>query len=216
MKLLRERLLPAAVLLLGLVLLGLTLGGMFLGGMLLASCNFEAKPDWDAFDAATEGILQVRTCYPGPDESQVVEYFAIADGERLKPCDPFVADDMTIYYVPHQCFESYIDRDKNMVLNRLNYVAVTDEEGTRLETPPIAQDIFEQVAHLEHDLFGIKLFALEDEWFVYVELNVNWWLPCDLYYYNATEKKLVELVEFNNKEVQGLHILSRDRLHGLQ
>ena len=55
--------------------------------------------------------------------------YLLASKRRIHSCDPFTADEATVYYVPSECFDAYIDRAQNKVLNRLVSVAVTDENG---------------------------------------------------------------------------------------
>ena len=61
-------------------------------------------------------------------------------------------------------------------------------------------DIFKKIALLEHDLLTVRIFDISGEYFVYVELNVNLWTPCSLYYYNQDSRELIQLFEFSNKE----------------
>ena len=51
--------------------------------------------------------------------ADTLHYYNIGTGRVKQACDPFEADNMTVYTVDHSGLESYIDRDKNKVLNRL-------------------------------------------------------------------------------------------------
>lgn len=121
-----------------------------------------------------------------------------------------------LYYVPSECFDAYIDRAQNKVLNRLVSVAVTDGNGTPLEAPAVLPDIFAQIATLEHTLFDIRILDVSSEYFVFLKLNVNLHTPCELYYYNQQIGKLIELYSFNDRELLGLHVMSVERLKGLE
>ena len=57
---------------------------------------------------------------------------------------------------------------------------------------------------------------IDGEYFVYVEFNVNLWSPNSIYYYNQPSDKLIELYTFNAEDVQGIHILSPEKLHELR
>lgn len=180
--------------------------------LLLFVWNWSSKPEYDQFEIGTEGIIQVQTRMgSGADRLQS---FAVADRHRLMPCDPFPVDEATIYQVPYGCFKSYIDNNK--VLNRLVRVEIRDEAGQPCGQFPIMDDIFQQIATLEHDLFVVRIYDVSGEYFVYVELNVNWWDPCDLYYYDQERHELIQLYELAEKETVGIHIVSTDRLHQLQ
>lgn len=56
----------------------------------------------------------------------------------------------------------------------------------------------------------MKIFKLDDEYFVYAELNVNLWYPCTLYYYNQEISELIELYKFDDEEITGIKIHSLD------
>lgn len=176
---------------------------------------YKGQSQYAQFDLASEGLIQASVTKEEPDKTTGIQYLAVADGPRLMTCDPFEADAMTVYYVPMDCFESYIDREANKVLNRLVYIEIQDEEGNRCNSSPVIDDIFHQIALLEHDLFTLKIYDVSGEYFVYVELNVNWWLPCSLYYYNQIRGELIPLYTLSDQETTGVHVLSTDRLHDL-
>ena len=71
-------------------------------------------------------MIQVCTqpAYGHDDKTADAENYAIADQQRFMPCDSFAADEATVYQVPNDCFESYID---GKVLNRLVRVKIKDE-----------------------------------------------------------------------------------------
>ena len=183
--------------------------------MLLLWDWYKGQSQYAQFDLASEGLIQASVTKEEPDKTTDLQYLAVADGSRLMPCDPFEADAMTVYDIPMGCFESYIDSEANKVLNRLVYIEIQDEEGNRCNSSPVIDDIFHQIALLEHDLFTLKIYDVSGEYFVYVELNVNWWLPCSLYYYNQIRGELIPLYTLSDQETTGVHVLSTDRLHDL-
>ena len=64
---------------------------------------------------------------------------------------------------------------------------------------------------------SIKTSAcVSSEYFVFLKLNVNLHTPCELYYYNQQIGKLIELYSFNDRELLGLHVMSVERLKGLE
>ena len=142
--------------------------------------------------------------------------YLLASKRRIHSCDPFTADEATVYYVPSECFDAYIDRAQNKVLNRLVSVTVTDESGNPCEAPAVLPDIFAQIATLEHTLFDIRILDVSGEYFVFLKLNVNLHTPCELYYYNQQLGKLIELYSFNDRELLGLHLMSVEGLKGLE
>ena len=116
------------------------------------------------------------------------------------------ADPATFYTIPNGCFKSYIDRDRNKVLNRLDHMALKDEAGNQVPVSETHARIFQHIAELEHDMFHIRLIETGNQTFVYLELNVNLWTPCCLYWYDRDADAMVLLHEWDEEEVIGLRL----------
>lgn len=165
-----------------------------------------------------DGVIQVNTNRPysvhdnEPDEMS----FTIAMGKRIIETNPVSPDSWKVYRVPDDCFDSYISHDNGKVLNRLVYMALLDENNDPCEITETACEIFDKIALLEHDLMTIKIYDVGGEIFVYIELNVNLITPCYLYYFNQSAHQMIEMASFNNRAVQGIHIISADRLHSFK
>ena len=98
------------------------------------------------------------------------------------------------------CFESYINRDKNEVLNKINQenfnIFIESNQDSELV------DIINEIANLKHDLFDVKIICTEkDNYYVSVYLNTNWICPSDLYIYDKNEKKLKLIFETCNETI---------------
>ena len=171
---------------------------LFLGLIFVAVSDLLSfhEDDFDLSEALVQVQVQTPRHYDSSDVEEPVNYL-LASKRRIHSCDPFTADEATVYYVPSECFYAYIDRAQNKVLNRL-------------------PDIFAQIATLEHTLFDIRILDVSSEYFVFLKLNVNLHTPCDLYYYNQQIGKLIELYSFNDRELLGLHVMSVERLKGLE
>ena len=126
---------------------------LFLGLIFVAVSDLLSfhEDDFDLSEALVQVQVQTPRHYDSSDIEEPVNYL-LASKRRIHSCDPFTADEATVYYVPSECFDAYIDRAQNKVLNRLVSVAVTDGNGTPLEAPAVLPDIFAQIATLEHDL----------------------------------------------------------------
>ena len=199
---------------LGILIAAAVINGLLVLGMLLAFRR--SKPSLRAFDAAAEGLLEVRTEIVDRDRHIGEQRsYILADGFRIMAGTDLEPDPATVYLVPYGCFESYIDHRQNKVLNRLIRVAVTDEKEVPCPAPDIMQDIFPAISELEHDLFTVQIFEDAGEYFVYVEKNVNLWSPCALYYYDREAKRLTELYTWDDEKVVGIRMISADRLHAL-
>ena len=98
------------------------------------------------------------------------------------------------------CFESYINRDKNEALNKINQenfnIFIESNQDSELV------DIINEIANLKHDLFDVKMICTEkDNYYVSVYLNTNWICPSDLYIYDKNEKKLKLIFETCNETI---------------
>ena len=98
------------------------------------------------------------------------------------------------------CFESYINRDKNEVLNKINQenfnIFIESNQDSELV------DIINEIANLKHDLFDVKIICTEkDNYYVSVYLNTNWICPSYLYMYDKNEKKLKLIFETCNETI---------------
>lgn len=101
-------------------------------------------------------------------------------------------------YSISNCFESYIDRDKNEVLNKIN------QENYNLflksNNDPELLNIINEISNLKHDLFDVKIIYTENcNYFVSIYLNTNWICPSDLYIYDKNTKKLKLIFETYNE-----------------
>lgn len=109
----------------------------------------------------------------------------------------FIDANNKIYSIT-DCFESYIDRDKNEVLNRINQ----EKCNTFLESHQDSEllNIINEIVNLKHDLFDVKIIYTEkDNYYVSVYLNTNWICPSNLYIYDKNEKKLKLIFETCNE-----------------
>ncbi len=176
--------------------------------VIIKSCT--GGKHYDDFDPEKEGIIDVivnagLSVLSGRQENET-RYYTLASDRRMRLTDAFEPDVSATYTVPHGCFESYTDRSKNKVLNRLNYMALMDADQKQLTVSEKQARVFRRIAELEHDLFMIRFIETGGQIFVYIELNVNLWDPCDLYWYDPDADSLVLLHEWDNEEVIGLRL----------
>jgi len=158
------------------------------------------------FDAEKHGVVDVIVKnHHGEDDT--LYYYNISGDGKAQQTDPFVPDAMTVTRIDRSSLESYIDRGQNKVLNRLQEVYVCDDNGNRIpNTDPLVDAVMHQAAKLEHDIMELRMLQTGGETFLYTELNVNLWCPCELYWYDPVEDRLVELYTFNELEVVGLRV----------
>ena len=91
-------------------------------------------------------------------------------------------------------------------MNRLDHMALEDEARNQVSVSETHARIFRRIAELEHDMFDIRFIETGGQTFVYLELNVNLWTPCCLYWYDRDADVLVLLHEWDAEEVIGLRL----------
>ena len=165
---------------------------------------------YDVFDPEKAGIVDVivnasPSIMSNRKEAET-RYYSLASNGRIRLTEAFEPDAATTYTVPHGCFESYIDRDKNKVLRRLDHMALEDENQNQVPVSETQAKIFHRIAGLEHCMYGIRFIETGGQTFVYLELNVNLWTPCCLYWYNDEADALVLLHQWDAEEVIGLRL----------
>ena len=70
-------------------------------------------------------------------------------------------------------------------------------------------EVFDCIEQIEHDMLLTQIFCDKGEYFVYAELNVNWWSPCSLYRYDRKSRLLREMCTLDHERIIGIRI--RDR-----
>ncbi len=176
----------------------------------LTTISCTGRYRYDDFDPEKEGIVDVivnaRTSIMSNRKESETRYYSLATGERIRLTEAFEPDTVSTYTVPLGCFESYVDRDKNKVLNRLDHIALEDSNRYQVSVSETETKVFYKIAELEHDLMDIRFIEISEQIFVYLELNVNLWTPCCLYWYDRDVDALVLLHEWDAEEVVGLRL----------
>lgn len=159
------------------------------------------------FDENTESILRAITEDPISGE---MEFDVIGTEGRIKSTAPFESDEITVLYATLGCFDSDISRDD---VNTLNYVEVKDENGRVVRHSILIERIFQAIADtVDTPFLNVYIIVCNDMYFPVVELNVNWWAPRRLFYYNTKSGNLTELYTYNHKKIVGLEVLTPSNL----
>ncbi len=82
-----------------------------------------------------------------------------------------------------------------------------DKNGKIVEMTDELSEVFDSILDLEpHDMFLCQIIKDGGEYFVYNELNVNWFYPCELYHYEKDSKSLEMLVQFDHERIVGVRL----------
>lgn len=179
--------------------------------LFMTGCAREYRYDsFDIFDVEKEGIVDViviaRTSNMSNRKVSETRYYSLASGGRICLSEAFEPDAAAVYTVPNDCFVSYIDSGRNRILNRLDHMALVDEARNQVPVSEMHARIFQRIAELERAVLDIRLIETGGQTFVYLELNVNLWTPCCLYWYDRDADALVLLHKWDAEEVIGLRL----------
>lgn len=162
----------------------------------LADAGLHSAP----FDPETEGVVDVIVQDFGGGRETC---FTVNAGGSTQETAPFTSG-AAVLQADDCCFDTW--HSGRAFLNRLTDVLLYDESGQEIPADPEVIAIMKAAAGLEHDLFGVRVFRADGACFVSVLLNVNWVIPCDLYYYDPVRDGLVEVCSFTEREVTGLRV----------
>ena len=133
-------------------------------------------------------------------------FYSVSKYRKAERITEFKDDEIDIYTASPGAYDSYIGKGVNFFAKKELY----DIDGKDVEMTPVLSDIMEMVAGIENDIMLMQILKDGDEFFVYTELNVNWWSPCVLYYYDQGSKSLRELYTFDNERIIGLRVRNLD------
>ena len=122
-----------------------------------------------------------------------------------KSIEPFVPDDIRIFTVVPGGIICDDSAGNSRGHYRIDDKRLFDENGRVTEMTDALSDVFDSILELEPHLIELcQIFKDSDEYFVYLELNVNWWYPCELYYYDKASGSLKLLFKFDNERIIGI------------
>ncbi len=141
--------------------------------------------------------------YDNEENSNELEYYVVYSNGGIEETDEFTAETANIYTADYNCFSSEIV--DNSIKNTLETVALTDENGEPVNADKNIITMMKLLAEeIDHDIFACKIIEDNGQYFAFVELNVNWWDPCELYQFDASAKEIKMLYQWNNYELIGL------------
>lgn len=115
----------------------------------------------------------------------------------------FIEANNKVYSIAN-CFESYIDCDRNEVLNKINQENCDSFLKGNQDSELL--NIIYEIANLKHDLSDVKIIHTEkNNYYVSAYLNTNWICPSDLYIYDKNEKNLKLIFETCNESILNIN-----------
>lgn len=138
------------------------------------------------------------------EDTKELEYYEINDKMSARRIDEFKVSDGKIIQVK-DCFDFYINHDMTNTLT-LDSCTLIDNNGEYLEISNELETIVKEISKIDHDILNTKIFTIENDYYVVIELNVNIWSPYRLYYFDKGKNKLREIYTFDNKDIIGIKL----------
>lgn len=171
------------------------------------------------FDPDTEAVVDVCcvTDYYNRDDNAPPDKFytcalpIIPQFLRADEIEAFSPDAMSAYTV----YGIELQMDKTTGKERLiaeKELRLLDENDNEVPLTPELSDVIDAMLTLEPHLYDYWIYEVNGEYFPYVEANVNWFSPCELYYYDKAQHKLKTIVQLDNERIVGLRIRNLDLL----
>lgn len=133
-----------------------------------------------------------------------INYYKISKKLKLDKVNKFKYKKNKTLHLSN-CFKSYIDRNRNVVLNKLDTknCKVKDNEWNEIRSNKNIDNIIKLVSKLKHDIILSDVIILNDTYYVIIGLNVNMWTPYYLYKYD--DNKLKEIHCFTDEKIISLN-----------
>ena len=163
---------------------------MLVSTLLMTGCMAPAAP----FDPETEGVVDVIV-----RKDDAVRCYAVSSDGRVQEAAPFTGDDLSVCRSEVGHVEIF---DENGELS----VTMMDEAGEPVDITPEIAAVLRAAGKIDHWIWHCRVLQTGGAYFLYVELNVNWWDPCELYWYDPVRDGLVKLCSFDGWETVGLRV----------
>nr|MBR4281220.1 hypothetical protein [Clostridia bacterium] len=160
--------------------------------LLLTGCTTDVPAI--LFDPETEGAVDVIV-----RDGDALAYYAVSGDGRVQETAAFTGDDVTVYSSEVWHIEIF---DENGQVD----VSLMDESGAPVENTPEINAVLRAAGVIDNWIMHCRVIEADGAYFLYVELNVNWWDPCELYWYDPVRDGLVKLCSFNGWETVGLRV----------
>lgn len=133
------------------------------------------------------------------EENDKVYYYEVNDRVYKRKVKEFDYDENDIYYL-NGCFDSYIDRPSNKIVNyRLDACTIVDKNDNEINIDETLNRIIDLITNVDHTIFKSKIIRLKDDYYVVVALNVNWHSPYELYKFK--NNRLSYIYTFESEDV---------------
>ncbi|MCR5278430.1 MAG: hypothetical protein K6E19_03220 [Lachnospiraceae bacterium] len=187
------------------VLLTVLLALMLIIAVLIAAVAlFEAH--FSSFTkAAKETVRVVTKSRKKEDEGKVSEYWSVSEtgDESVLSERPSGKKKKISEFEPE--ITEYVDHQESFYFGISTQVKNEKAESLKMEDSLYRACKCARES-IDHEIFRVRAFQSGDNWYLFADLNVNWFDPCQLYRYNINTGKLTYLAQWDDAEVLGISV----------
>lgn len=150
-------------------------------------------------------MLKVKLKSYNKEDNKKISYYIVDDKGHGEKTNKFEPDENVTIFNADACtdFNCEIVNGKNK--NKLIETKGKDEQGNSVIADETTAEIMEIAANtIDHVIYEFSVWCIEDKYFVFLKLNVNWQDPCTLYFYDTTDEKLEKLYTWQSRDLIGI------------
>lgn len=138
------------------------------------------------------------------ESDKETEYLSVDKLGDTQETEKF-STDSKIYTDDGNSFYSQVNSEGNKIENSVVSYNFTDENGNFVEADSTVKKIMGHIAKtVEHDIYKFQIVKNGEQYFAVAYLNVNLWVPCDLYYYDSDKDSISLVYEGDDVEIKGV------------
>ncbi|MGI6560007.1 MAG: hypothetical protein ACOX2H_01555 [Saccharofermentanales bacterium] len=142
------------------------------------------------------------------NESEPV-YSMVFENGKIKPIQKFTPDDAKYYKVEMIGYRSELKDDE--IIGSYEAIYLIDNNGNTVDLDIDLDEFIKLVLDTtKKNIWRIRIIEVDQEYFAFVKLNVNWQSPGILYKYNKEESKLEKIYSWNEVDLIGLALIDNN------
>lgn len=140
------------------------------------------------------------------NESEPV-YSMVYENGKIKPIQKFTPDDAKFYEIEMIGYRSELNN--NEIVGSYEAINLIDTNGNAVDLDIDLDELVKLIRDTtKKNIWRIRIIEVDQEYFSFVELNVNWQSPGILYKYNQEESKLEKIYSWNEVDLIGLALIN--------
>lgn len=138
------------------------------------------------------------------DQSEEADYWQIHPGRKPKHVESFAPDQAVFYHV--DCTQISANVIDGKVKNQIESIRITDASGAQIEDSVLSAIVETTASSIDHAIHEFTIIEDSGYYFAFIQLNVNWSDPCELYLYEADTNTMQPLAHWDNVDFIGIQV----------